>query len=80
MPLISRSKWGGGGFGLMKEHLDEWYCQICGEKQLDLYPSYMVPYDETQRDFARICTKCEAKANQRHAVIFWQVLSIVKGS
>jgi hypothetical protein len=56
------SKWGGAREGLVKEDLDEWYCQCCGEKQVRVLPSYMFPTDDTGRDFVRVCTVCKAKA------------------
>jgi hypothetical protein len=73
------TKWGGATQGLIKEELDEWYCQICGEKQIKTLPSYMFPMDCTQRDFSRVCTDCKAKAHVRHVVIFWDLLKIIKG-
>lgn len=79
LPKQTWSKWGGGGFGLLKENLDEWYCQCCGEPQLSILPSYMFPMDETARDFSRVCTECKAKANTKHIVIFWELIKVVKG-
>jgi len=72
------SKWGGATQGLVKEELDEWYCQVCGEKQTKTLPSYMIPMDLTQRDFARVCSDCKAKAKVTKVVIFWDLLRIVK--
>ena len=54
------SKWGGANHGLVKEELDEWYCQGCGKKQVKGLPSYMLPITHKEdRDFARVCSKCE---------------------
>jgi hypothetical protein len=72
------TKWGGATQGLIKEELDEWYCQVCGEKQIKTLPSYMFPMDVTQRDFSRVCSDCKSKAHAKHIVIFWDLLRVVK--
>lgn len=72
------SKWGGGTKGLSKETLDEWYCQVCGEKQTSILPSYMFPMDCSQRDFARVCAYCKAKARINHINLFWDLVKIIK--
>lgn len=56
------TKWGGAREGLVKEDLEVWYCQVCGEKQIRCLPSYMFPTDETEREFVRVCTLCKAKS------------------
>jgi hypothetical protein len=56
------TKWGGAREGLVKEDLDIWYCQVCGEPQLRVLPSYMFPMDESDREFVRVCSLCKAKA------------------
>lgn len=60
------SKWGGAREGMLKEDLDEWYCQSCGEKQIKVLPCYMFPVDELGRDFVRVCTICKAKSLIKH--------------
>jgi len=57
------SKYGGGRHGLVKEDLDIWYCQVCGEKQTKTLPSYMFQAGD-EREFVRICSKCRFKATQ----------------
>lgn len=79
LPLQGWSKWGGPIYGLLKEELDEWYCQICGEKQVKILPSYMFPMDVTQRDYVRVCSDCKAKAKSKHVTLCWDLLRIVKG-
>ena len=55
------SKHGGANHGLVMEDLPEWTCQACASKQtLDL-PAYMIPEDEYQREFFRICSKCKSR-------------------
>lgn len=54
------TKWGGANHGIVKEKLEEWYCQGCGKKQRDGLPSYMIPIDDVDgRDFVRVCSNCE---------------------
>lgn len=56
------TKYGGGNHGLVKEGLDEWYCQTCGRKQVKGLPSYMLPFDSKyDRNFVRICSNCQNK-------------------
>jgi hypothetical protein len=76
--MYSWSKWGGGTSGLVKEELDEWYCQSCGEKQVRTLPSYMIPMDETQRDYVRVCSDCKAKAHAKKITFCWDLLRIIK--
>jgi hypothetical protein len=47
---------------MLKEELAEWYCQVCGIRQIDVLPCYMFPLDELGRDFVRVCTLCKAKS------------------
>ena len=61
LPKQGWTKWGGARWGMLKEDLEVWYCQCCGEKQLSILPSYMFPQDEGGRDFVRICSICKAK-------------------
>jgi hypothetical protein len=72
------TKWGGATQGLVKEELDEWYCQCCGEKQIKVLPSYMFPTDTTQRDFIRVCSDCKAKAHAKSIRLCWDLLKLIK--
>ncbi|MHA1304797.1 MAG: hypothetical protein ACTSPI_13955 [Candidatus Heimdallarchaeaceae archaeon] len=78
MKMYGWSKWGGGRMGITKETLDEWYCQICGEKQLKGFPSYMIPIGNSGREYARVCTKCKAKAVEKHINSYFKLMSIIK--
>jgi len=73
------TKWGGPTNGLVKEELEEWYCQTCGEKQLKTFPSYMVPLDDAQRDFVRVCSACKAQANIKRVTFYSELVVIIKG-
>ena len=73
------SKWGGATHGLSKETLDEWYCQVCGELQVKVFPSYMMPLDDFRRDFARVCTRCKAKAVNKKIDLMYQLIKMIKG-
>lgn len=73
------SKWGGATHGLAKESLDEWYCQVCGEKQTKMLPSYMFPYDSFGRDFVRICARCKAKAKLKDICYVFELINLIKG-
>ena len=53
------SKWGGARKGIVKESLDTWYCQLCGEEQTIGLPAYMFHLGD--RDYIRLCSKCWAK-------------------
>jgi len=53
------SKWGGPRKGIVKETLDTWYCQVCGEEQTKDLPAYMFHIGD--RDYIRLCSKCWAK-------------------
>lgn len=76
MKMYGWTKWGGARMGLAKEDLEEWYCQICGEKQTRTLPSYMFPLDCSNRDFARVCAGCKAKA--KGVKIYWDLVEIIK--
>jgi len=74
------TKWGGATEGISKESVDEWFCQICGEPQIKELPSYMIPVDITQRDFIRVCSSCKAKSVQRHIMLCWDLLRLIRGN
>jgi len=73
------TKWGGGRMGMSKEETDEWYCQCCGEKQTKILPSYMIPLDDSRRDWMRVCANCKAKGRSVSTVYYWHLVEIVKG-
>ena len=73
------SKWGGGRMGITKEQTDEWYCQICAKKQLKGFPSYMIPIDNSGREFARICAECKAKSVGKRANFYFELMEVLKG-
>ena len=57
--MFGWSKWGGANQGLFTLlPADEWWCQCCGDKQTKNMPSYMVPFDFFNRDFAKVCATC----------------------
>lgn len=58
------SKYGGARHGLVKEELEEWFCQVCAERQVKVLPNYMFDYFGDKRDFIRICSKCKSKAKR----------------
>jgi len=60
------SKHGGRNFGLVMEELNEWYCQVCQEKQTKDLPAYYIPVDEDEREFVRVCSKCKNIAEQNN--------------
>ena len=66
------TKWGGASHGLVKEQLDEWYCQLCGEHQVVELPAYMFPLDDGNRNFIRICSIC--KKNTKAVANFTMVV------
>lgn len=54
------SKYGGPMFGLVKsEH--EWYCQSCSQLQPEGVAQYMIPINETLREYVRVCSICKHK-------------------
>jgi hypothetical protein len=71
------TKWGGAREGLVKEELDEWYCQACGEKQIKVLPSYMFPTNGTGRDFVRVCTLCKAKSVLKHLKCWQDLINLL---
>jgi hypothetical protein len=72
------TKWGGSRGGFVKEELDEWFCQVCGERQVQCLPSYMIPVDGMDRDFVRVCTLCKAKAKIEHIKSVGRLLGLVR--
>jgi hypothetical protein len=78
MRMYGWSKWGGGSEGLVKEELEEWYCQSCGEKQLREFPSYMIPVDKAQRDYIRVCVWCKAQSVMNNLTFCQELLKLMK--
>lgn len=72
------SKWGGGNHGLVKEDLEEWYCQNCGEKQRRELPSYMV--EVAERDFVRVCARCKHEMVVRKIRDYWKLMQTTRES
>ncbi len=71
------SKWGGGNQGLVKEELDEWYCQSCSEMQKKELPSYMV--ESATREFMRVCAKCKNVMVRSNIRSYWKLLNYIRG-
>ena len=44
--------------GLLKEKLDEWSCQVCGDKHVKGLPSYYIPEDALEHEYMRLCSYC----------------------
>ena len=70
------SRWGGGNQGLVKEELDEWYCQNCGEIQKKGLPSYMV--ETAEREFVRVCAKCKHKMVENRLKDYWGLMNYTR--
>jgi len=79
MKMYGWTKWGGGRMGMSKECLDEWYCQVCGEKQTKTLPSYMFPLDDSGIYRCRVCADCKARARISKVTRYWELIRIVKG-
>lgn len=58
----SWSKWGGARQGEIREELPEWMCQVCGKKQLKVFPEYLIPLDDETLEYLRICTECQFRS------------------
>lgn len=73
------SKYGGARDGIVKEELDEWYCQFCGSKQVKGLPCYMIPADEDLREYLRACSSCKYKTKVIKIVTYETLLKEVRG-
>jgi len=52
------TKWGGGtGISTVLEN-NEWICQSCGDRQILELPTYIMPLDETNSDYLKVCSFC----------------------
>ena len=78
LPKQGWTKWGGAVYGIDKTEFDQWYCQACGDEQIKGLPSYMIPMDESQRDFIRVCSSCKFKAVKTRVRISWDLIRIIK--
>ena len=52
----------------------EWTCQICGERQLEIIDPFVFPISD--REFLRICAKCEAK-RIRYEIKTFEILIMI---
>ena len=71
------SKYGGANHGLVKEELDEWYCQCCGKKQTKILPSYMINLDD-EREFYRICSNCKNVALNKKVANIKALIRVIR--
>lgn len=75
------SKYGGPNMGLVKQENDTWYCQSCGEEYPEEMSPFMMPMDDTMREFIRICGICYKRVLiKRIKYIMSLFKSIRKGS
>lgn len=73
------SKYGGARDGIVKEELDEWYCQFCASKQVKGLPCYMIPVDEDKREYLRACSSCKHKTLVVKITTYEGLLKEVRG-
>lgn len=60
------TKYGGANMSISTLTSDtKWFCQSCQEEQEKDLPRYLIPMDEFNRDFAKVCSKCKHLANKR---------------
>jgi len=64
----SWTKWGGGKLMAVKEHLQEWTCQACGQPQAEDCPAWLFPLGEN--NYIRICSECRSKVVHLHIESF----------
>lgn len=74
------SKYGGGTHGALIEDGDEWTCQSCGDVQSKELPSYLVPLDESDRDFMRVCADCKNILERGKYVTYTQLVQVTRVS
>jgi len=72
------SKYGGARHGTAKEELDEWFCQVCGDRQVKVLPNWLFAMDGGKRDWVRICSKCKNKAIQNETETFAELIDIAR--
>lgn len=73
----SWSKYGGINIGLSKSE-GVWYCQICKEEQPEEIEPYLFPM--TDREFLRICSKCEHKKIKNNIITYESLVIITRKS
>ena len=76
--VSSWTKWGGGRYALIKEILEEWYCQGCGRKQVEGLPAYMIPLDSGRDEFFRVCSRCKHLALEKKIDSYHQLVIVVR--
>lgn len=74
------SKYGGATQGMVKEELDEWFCQICTDQQVRGMPEYLIAEDERERDFLRVCGKCKYRQVTDHVTNMIDLMRVVRES
>lgn len=72
----SWSKHGGGRHGILKESLDFWNCQSCGQQQSRDLPTYMFPLNS--RDYLRICSTCQNLMMKHDISVFCSLTALVR--
>lgn len=81
------SKYGGANYGIAKQtgtagdlskELDDniWYCQLCGTEQTNELPNYLFSFDDSQRDFVRVCSKCKFDAIKKKAKSYKELMHL----
>lgn len=79
MKLYGWSKWGGARNSISTLLVDEdWYCQVCGEQETKDLPAYFVPYDDTQRDFIKVCSVCRNKSLKKKLTLAFALIAELK--
>lgn len=76
------SKWGGktDGLGTFATAPDtKWACQMCGEYQAWSLPRYMIPFDDSWREFIKVCSNCKRKSIIRRLRYVQELLKVIKG-
>lgn len=72
--LFGWSKWGGANNSISTLlPADEWWCQCCASKQTKQMPGYMIPLDEFNRDFAKVCSACRNRAIRKRVKTFFEL-------
>lgn len=62
---------------LIRENLEEWVCQACGETQVKELPSYIFPFNH---EYLRVCSKCKNIMLVTRIEEFYELIRIVRGS
>lgn len=65
--LYGWTKYGGPNMSISTLIEDQkWFCQACQDEQEKDLPRYLIPMDEFNRDFAKVCSKCKHLANKKN--------------